>query len=200
MKKLLVILCVMFLVFWMNGFLEASTILSFEDLYHAGESPSVHPMPKGYAGFNWSSSILSNDKLPSADGYVYGTIGRTSIITTNNGASMSKDDGYFDFIGAYISDAFYGGTATVVGLKNNSPLYSRTVSITEPKDEWAPLNYFAFNFTGVDTIKFSSPETHIVIDNIYLDNVTAAVPIPGAVWLLGSGLIGFIGIKKKFKK
>ena len=26
------------------------------------------------------------------------------------------------------------------------------------------------------------------------------VPIPSAVWLLGSGLIGFIGIRKKFKK
>jgi len=26
------------------------------------------------------------------------------------------------------------------------------------------------------------------------------VPIPGAVWLLGSGLIGLVGIKRKFKK
>ena len=28
----------------------------------------------------------------------------------------------------------------------------------------------------------------------------AAVPIPGAIWLLGSGLIGIVGIKRKFKK
>lgn len=26
------------------------------------------------------------------------------------------------------------------------------------------------------------------------------VPIPGAIWLLGSGLIGIVGIRKKFKK
>ena len=26
------------------------------------------------------------------------------------------------------------------------------------------------------------------------------VPIPGAVWLFGSGLIGLVGIKRKFKK
>jgi hypothetical protein len=28
----------------------------------------------------------------------------------------------------------------------------------------------------------------------------APVPIPGALWLLGSGLIGIVGIRKKFKK
>ena len=30
--------------------------------------------------------------------------------------------------------------------------------------------------------------------------VADAVPIPGAVWLLGSGLIGIFGIKRKFKR
>ncbi|PQP33026.1 hypothetical protein C6A36_01360 [Desulfobacteraceae bacterium SEEP-SAG10] len=28
----------------------------------------------------------------------------------------------------------------------------------------------------------------------------AIVPIPGAVWLLGSGLIGIVGVRRKFKK
>jgi len=30
--------------------------------------------------------------------------------------------------------------------------------------------------------------------------VTGAVPIPGAIWLLGSGLIGIVGVRRKFKK
>jgi len=35
----------------------------------------------------------------------------------------------------------------------------------------------------------------------YFDAVTLdAVPIPGAIWLLGSGLIGMVGIRKKIKK
>ena len=31
-------------------------------------------------------------------------------------------------------------------------------------------------------------------------NPTAAVPIPGALWLLGSGLIGMVGVRRKLNK
>jgi hypothetical protein len=38
-------------------------------------------------------------------------------------------------------------------------------------------------------------------DVIAIDNVrTGAVPIPSALWLLGSGLFGIVGIRSKFKK
>ena len=40
-------------------------------------------------------------------------------------------------------------------------------------------------------------------ENIYTDIVltrTSAVPIPHAVWLLGSGLIGIVGVRRKFQK
>jgi uncharacterized membrane protein len=30
--------------------------------------------------------------------------------------------------------------------------------------------------------------------------IPAPVPIPGAVWLLGSGLIGLVGIRRRFKQ
>ena len=36
--------------------------------------------------------------------------------------------------------------------------------------------------------------------NINFDFNVSPVPIPGAAWLLGSGLIGLVGIRKKFKK
>ena len=36
--------------------------------------------------------------------------------------------------------------------------------------------------------------------DIILNNGTLHTPIPGAVWLLGSGLVGLIGFKKRFKK
>ena len=34
----------------------------------------------------------------------------------------------------------------------------------------------------------------------YLSVTVSSIPIPGAVWLLGSGLIGIVGIRRKYKK
>ena len=49
------------------------------------------------------------------------------------------------------------------------------------------------NKNGWDAINVSSKMQRYIVE-------TSSVPIPGAVWLLGSGLIGIIGIKRKFKK
>ncbi len=39
------------------------------------------------------------------------------------------------------------------------------------------------------------------VDGVILDNIRGyeVVPIPGAVWLFGSGLLGLVGLRKKFK-
>ncbi len=37
------------------------------------------------------------------------------------------------------------------------------------------------------------------VDNVSLVQKPAATPLPAAVWLLGSGLMGLVGLRKKFK-
>ncbi|MDY6988798.1 MAG: VPLPA-CTERM sorting domain-containing protein [Thermodesulfobacteriota bacterium] len=54
--------------------------------------------------------------------------------------------------------------------------------------EVVPLEYpgFSVTVTGID-------------GGQYQVTMTPAVPIPAAVWLLGSGLIGLVGIRRKFR-
>lgn len=53
--------------------------------------------------------------------------------------------------------------------------------------------------TSFNQIEINDRTTSLVIDNfIYTTN--PAVPVPAAIWLLGSGLLGFLGGKRKFRK
>ena len=69
------------------------------------------------------------------------------------------------------------------------------------EDSWKTL---VVDLNGYTTAQLSfmleanSADETIWIDNIKLEGT--AVPIPAAVWLLGSGIIGLIGFRRKFSK
>jgi hypothetical protein len=74
--------------------------------------------------------------------------------------------------------------------------------LTNPANWNFPPNYQHFVFpvigTGNDTIEFSfySAESEGWLDNISVN----AVPIPGAVWLLGTGIVGLASVGRKTQK
>lgn len=54
----------------------------------------------------------------------------------------------------------------------------------------------------ITSITFDDPESYIATTSLMIDNLTIAtspVPVPAAVWLFGSGLIGIIGIARRKK-
>jgi hypothetical protein len=57
---------------------------------------------------------------------------------------------------------------------------------------------------GVVTIQIDAPnEPYVLFDYVLLDVdpiQTPTVPVPAAIWLLGSGLLGLVGIKRRFQK
>ena len=60
---------------------------------------------------------------------------------------------------------------------------------------WEPLSFSAGNVAYMDIYQPEDWWTYAV-DDLSFDSV----PIPGAVWLLGSGLMGLIGLRRKFGK
>ena len=55
--------------------------------------------------------------------------------------------------------------------------------------------YIEFKF---DSIRYNFTHNDGYLDDAFLK--LNPVPIPGAIWLLGSGIIGMIGIRRKFRK
>ena len=63
------------------------------------------------------------------------------------------------------------------------------------------------SFFGAEVVGFVGSGNVVFDNNFYnslrpvsIEGGIEAVPIPGAVWLLGSGLIAMVGIRRKFKK
>jgi hypothetical protein len=51
---------------------------------------------------------------------------------------------------------------------------------------------------GILAIKISNTSGGIEVDHLQYSN-TAVIPLPGAVWLLSSGLLGLVGLRRRIK-
>jgi len=96
------------------------------------------------------------------------------------------------------------GTADIGGLVVSLAVNNFIISVPENVTVPAFQNTATFTVTSGSTVgdawvmasyMASSASARIIIT---ADN--PPVPIPSAVWLLGSGLVGLVGLRRKFKK
>jgi len=85
----------------------------------------------------------------------------------------------------------------------NGQVWSTTVNLADYTDwaSWLPVDV---STDAVSKIIFYGPDNYGFtffpsIDNLVI-NEAAAAPIPAAVWLLGSGLLGLVGLRRKFTR
>lgn len=138
---------------------------------------------------------------------LYG-LGGTSTVTVDK-TSMGSQASYFNKFdqntpgkggfGGSLSVGYYTATASLAGLHNGS---GATPWLTEGAYVDMYLYYFDYKNAKLDGTQVAVLRTYLDADgNIgSIINPTGGgpvVPIPGAVWLLGSGLLGLIGIRRR---
>lgn len=101
---------------------------------------------------------------------------------TIQGATVFFNQSGMDWIASYNTQTLNLGPAGLFGFYLLDLGTGTNGSIT-------PVNI------GTNMWKLQDPDTCIVVNVIDAN----PVPLPGAVWLLGSGLLGLVGVRKRFQ-
>jgi len=208
MKQL--ILCMLLSIHCISSSLAA--VLTFDDI--ATDQTGLIPDGYGHSDFIWGESedgssrgglaYIHYSRHPGS-GYDLGRVSGEYVGFEGWGSAsfLTLESGTFDFNGAFITAAWWDDLQVVLeGYQNDTLLYSTTVTVNPTNPQW-----FDFNFNRINRLSFHSfggsgyDPNNLGNGNMFaFDNFTYelnAVPVPAAVWLFGSGLIGLIGFAKR---
>lgn len=181
-----------------------AVVLTFDDI-PGGSIQNSYGAIGTYAGFNFASingpDQYSPDRMDWIDTvnsswYNFGAVsgdftmlnnyGGSAVITEASGANFSFD-GLWARI--WVNDSELQRTGSIRGLKNGLEIWNSDVMLTD--------NWMAFNghVDAIDELRLDFGKAFLV-DDLAL-NQPSSVPVPSAAWLLGSGLLGLIGVARR---
>jgi hypothetical protein len=150
-----------------------------------------------YSGGTFLSGLyLFSNNSNNNDDLVFGV--NSSAVKIDRGSAQQTGMPGWSSIGVY--DELY--LQVVKTGSTHDFKYKKSAS-----DDWSTFwttSAFSFDQVGIFTKtwgpSYGAASPTVTADFDYLYYNYDPVPIPGAVWLLGSGLIGLAGFRRKFKK
>ncbi len=179
-----------FLVSLRLGSCQAS-VIDFEDVV-PGNFNNL-----GYQGFDWGGVpsfpgatwfVQSNDS-----GGIWWSHSGNKFAWSSSGASrldiIVHGGGTFDLTSFWVrrGDGLSGPKSVARGYLNGSEVFEQAFAIQYGYD----YSQITLDFTNIDRFTLTNNSSNLLIDDITVANVSAA-PIPTAIWLFGSSLVGLL--------
>jgi len=193
-----------FLLFLLPTFSANATLLTFEDIPGGSNPNSFGSMPV-YIGFNFSPDLFwidVADTSPAPYGAHSGEFGMfndsrfvgTGIITQAGGGDFTFDGLWAKKWG---TDPESGGDdslfGSLSGFNNGREVWNVATSLN------GSYELYEAQLGLIDELHLGFG-TNFLVDDIELNGSSIpAVPVPAAIWLFGTGLIGLIGFTKRRK-
>jgi hypothetical protein len=168
-----------------------ATILNFDDLSGWGT------VPVNYGGLTWNDSWWSFTSEPP----YYPAYSDPRVVTSfdnMNGISWTGLN-YVDFPTASIFNGAYFSGWNTIGY--DLYYHGSKVASTPDVDNTHVSTFIASNYSGlVDRVFIRGSQSYFAMDNFTFNENSSQVPEPTTMLLLGLGLMGVAGVRRKFKK